>query len=259
MKVMFILHPARLRRSLGVIAGLGTLLGAWACSAEDASRDGGSGGAADAGAAADSAAGVSTRGGTAGAFDGRAGDTTGESGESGAAGASATSGAPGLPPGNAGGHSGMTTDGDAGQPANDAGGGGVRSNDAGAGGAAPTDPGSAGEPNNGDAGQAGSDGSEPMPPRLNGCTNYVDRTAPSASRDILWDGSLPLQAERCMKIRLGDQPLFIGDFEEHPLAELGGDAPSPFATIPWTFDRPGVFGYFCTVHTEMLGAIWIVP
>jgi hypothetical protein len=98
-----------------------------------------------------------------------------------------------------------------------------------------------------------------MPPRLNGCTSYVDRTAPDASRDIAWDGALPLRPERCMKIRLGDRPLFIGDFEEHPLAEFGGDDPSPFDTIPWTFDRPGVFGYYCTVHPEMLGAIWIVP
>lgn len=112
----------------------------------------------------------------------------------------------------------------------------------------------------GGAGGAGSAGSASHEgPRLNGCTTYVDRTAPSASRTLPWDAAIAVSPERCLKIRVDQEVVFDGDFDAHPIESSGGDSPSPFSTTPLAFARPGVFGYACTVHSEMTGAIWVVP
>jgi plastocyanin len=87
----------------------------------------------------------------------------------------------------------------------------------------------------------------------------VDRTAPSALRTVLWDASIAFAAERCLKIRAHQDVVFDGDFDAHPLEPLGGDMPSPFSGGHWSFSRPGVFGYICSIHSEMTGAIWVVP
>lgn len=57
---------------------------------------------------------------------------------------------------------------------------------------------------------------------------------------------------------MGQSVTFSGDLVEHPLAPLGGDKPNPLTRSPASFPSPGVFGYYCTVHPTMLGAIWVV-
>lgn len=136
---------------------------------------------------------------------------------------------------------------------------------------------SAGSDTGGDAGDGGAAGSESEPggaagrtsggaggngtdvPELNGCTMYQDGTEPSASRTVKWDASIAFAPERCLKIRIHQEVVFDGDFDAHPLEPLGGDMPSPFSSARWAFSRPGVFGYVCSIHSEMTGAIWVVP
>jgi hypothetical protein len=92
---------------------------------------------------------------------------------------------------------------------------------------------------------------------VNGCIEYTDRTSDSALRAITWDFGIVDAPERCMKVRIGQTVTFSGDFAEHPLAAGGGDTPSPIAERT-TFTQAGVFGYYCTDHPEMFGAIWVV-
>ena len=61
-----------------------------------------------------------------------------------------------------------------------------------------------------------------------------------------------------MKIRVGQGVTFSGDFVEHPIAPLRGDTPNPITGPSPTFPNTGVFGYFCTTHPAMTGAIWVV-
>jgi hypothetical protein len=107
------------------------------------------------------------------------------------------------------------------------------------------------------SGGAGGNGTDV--PELNGCTMYQDGTEPSASRTVKWDASIAFAPERCLKIRIHQEVVFDGDFDAHPLEPLGGDMPSPFSSARWAFSRPGVFGYVCSIHSEMTGAIWVVP
>ncbi|HEY6558866.1 MAG TPA: hypothetical protein VI072_16390 [Polyangiaceae bacterium] len=128
----------------------------------------------------------------------------------------------------------------------------------------------------GSAGRAGSGGSEPhdashevadsgVPndsasdagPAVNGCVQYVDRTSDGDVQTMPWDDDIAFSPERCMKVRVGQTVVFAGDFEEHPLAPDGGDTPSPIDEET-LFDQPGVFGYYCTSHPSMTGAIWVV-
>jgi plastocyanin len=76
----------------------------------------------------------------------------------------------------------------------------------------------------------------------------------------VWDASVPLQLARCMKIKAGQSVEFAGDFIEHPLSAFGGDTPNPiFSQASVLFPEPGLFGYLCTIHGSMTGAIWVVP
>jgi plastocyanin len=78
-------------------------------------------------------------------------------------------------------------------------------------------------------------------------------------RQLTWDENVLFEAERCMKIRVGQTVTFVGDFASHPLEASLGDSPSPIAPIA-TFADEGVFGFICPVHPlEMYGAIWVVP
>ena len=76
---------------------------------------------------------------------------------------------------------------------------------------------------------------------------------------IVWDTTLSSKANRCMKVKVGQTVAYEGTFSTHPLGPAGGDAPSPFASVPdtgkVTFDRAGTFGFVCGVHPSMTGAI----
>ena len=231
------------------IAWLVCGLGLVSCASDDEPHDGAQGGSS--GSSGESSGGNAASGGRTG----------------GSAGIAATGGRPatGGTGGTSGNADGGRTGGEAGSPGSSTGGSGPQ---AGA-------PSSAGSGNGGEGGAGGSEsepggaagravsggagGSGPEPPELNGCIEYVDRTAPSALRTVLWDASIAFAAERCLKIRAHQDVVFDGDFDAHPLEPLGGDMPSPFSGGHWSFSRPGVFGYICSIHSEMTGAIWVVP
>lgn len=109
---------------------------------------------------------------------------------------------------------------------------------------------------------------------INGCTNYVDRTGADADRDLTWDFPIGTDQERCIKIKAGQDVRFNGSFSVHPLREAGGTTPNPFAgaaqlvsnpgltgqeftTI--SFSTPGTYGYVCSFHPNMTGAVQVVP
>ncbi len=109
---------------------------------------------------------------------------------------------------------------------------------------------------------AGADTS-PAITALNGCTatDYVDRTAATADRTITWGFG---QTPKCMKIAVGQRVTFNGDFTQHPLVEKGGSTPNPFASPKGTggtrtvdFGPAGTFGYECSIHTSITGAILV--
>jgi hypothetical protein len=99
---------------------------------------------------------------------------------------------------------------------------------------------------------------------VQGCQpdQYVDRTATNADREIFWDFTIFGDPERCMQVRVGQTVTWGPDLESHPLAGQGGDMPNPInlhENGSVTFVAPGTFGYFCTSHTSMKGAIRVVP
>jgi hypothetical protein len=98
-----------------------------------------------------------------------------------------------------------------------------------------------------------------------GDNDYLDRTAPGASREIIWDFSSPGRPDKCMKIHAGQSVTWVGSLSGHPLEEDEGQRPNPIgpprdqgesATV--TFTQTGVFGYRCNFHFEMRGAIQVV-
>jgi plastocyanin len=104
------------------------------------------------------------------------------------------------------------------------------------------------------------------PIALNGCTVYEDRTATDADRELNFAQSLATDPERCIKARVGTSVCFhTSSFATHPLVASGGDTPNPIPNVSAGTDycvaltRPGVFGYRCTAHPAMTGAIWVVP
>jgi len=100
-----------------------------------------------------------------------------------------------------------------------------------------------------------------------GCTSFIDRTSPDASRDLTWDFTFPTTAERCLLVRAGQTIRFSdgaghpAKFELHSVQPSEGDTPNPLessldlttgiATIP----RPGTFGFYCVDHRTMRGAV----
>jgi plastocyanin len=104
------------------------------------------------------------------------------------------------------------------------------------------------------------------PTTLNGCAVYEDRTAADADRELDFAESLANQAERCLKAKVGTSVCFhASSFTTHPLVASGGDTPNPIPSLSAGTDycvaltSPGVFGYRCTAHAAMTGAIWVVP
>ena len=110
------------------------------------------------------------------------------------------------------------------------------------------------------------DGGSAAPLLINGCTSFVDRTAPDASRRLAWDDGIAHDPARCMHVRIGQTVTWAGDFNEHPLGPYRGAEPSPIvakadssASHNVTFTTPGTFGYLCGDHPEMIGAIFVAP
>ncbi len=109
-------------------------------------------------------------------------------------------------------------------------------------------------------GDGGSDGGGGLV--VNGCKTFVDESAPGAARKIVWDFPVSTAANRCMIVKKGQQVAFEGNFMTHPLGPLGGNGPNPFSSVPDTgkvsFPNAGTFGFACSVHPAMLGAIQVV-
>jgi hypothetical protein len=95
------------------------------------------------------------------------------------------------------------------------------------------------------------------------CTSYVDRTAPSADRTLLWTLALAGSPAACMKVAVGQTVTWSGSFTSHPLLADGGTTPNPIpnhdAAGNVTFTAPGTYGYICEIHAVMTGAIMVVP
>jgi plastocyanin len=110
----------------------------------------------------------------------------------------------------------------------------------------------------GSAGGGGSTGGS----SVNGCTTFVDQTADTDARKMVWDFSVSSDPNRCMTIKKGQTVAFEGNFTTHPLVAAGGDSPNPFSSVPATgkvtFDATGTFGFVCSVHASMNGAIQVV-
>jgi hypothetical protein len=99
---------------------------------------------------------------------------------------------------------------------------------------------------------------------INGCTGFKDHTDPSDERLINWDFAIATTPDRCMRIKVGQSVTWTGNFNVHPIAVKDGVTPSPIAEIDTasgkvTFPMQGTFGYGCTTHPAMSGAIDVVP
>ncbi len=96
------------------------------------------------------------------------------------------------------------------------------------------------------------------PPPVNGCkdTDYV------AANTIKWDFQI---VPACVTIKAGDSVTWNGNFVTHPLAAFNGASPSPIpnvssgATTTVKFPSAGVYGYHCTIHGSMIGAVKVTP
>jgi hypothetical protein len=99
---------------------------------------------------------------------------------------------------------------------------------------------------------------------VQGCrgSDYLDRTAPGADREIEWDYTIFADPERCMQVSVGQAVVFQGDFSFHPLDGFDGDTPNPISNHDVngsvTFLTAGTFGYRCLAHGPMTGAIRVV-
>jgi plastocyanin len=90
----------------------------------------------------------------------------------------------------------------------------------------------------------------------------VDESSAAAARKIVWDFSVSSAANRCMIVKKGQQVAFEGSLITHPLIAMGGNGPNPFSSVPdtgkVTFTGVGTFGFACSLHPAMLGAIRVI-
>ena len=99
---------------------------------------------------------------------------------------------------------------------------------------------------------------------VQGCqpNQYLDRTAPGADRELIWDFSVSTDPERCLQVVAGQTVVFQSEnFGFHPLAGSGGDTPNPISQHvngSVTFPAAGTFGFKCQAHSPMDGAIRVV-
>ena len=97
-------------------------------------------------------------------------------------------------------------------------------------------------------------------PDLNGCKNYVDRTADGASREIAWGFNVSTTPEACMRIKVGQTVTWKGELGIHPIGVKGGDANNPIKSANTnTVPAACPFGYVCTAHSTMTGVVVVVP
>jgi plastocyanin len=112
---------------------------------------------------------------------------------------------------------------------------------------------------------------------VNGCNggDYSDHTADADAQGthVKWDESIASSNDRCIKVRVGSTVTFEGDFAKHPMSASGGESVNPLAGIgerianpaspeefaPTKFEKTGVYGFVCSKHPEMKGAILVVP
>lgn len=117
----------------------------------------------------------------------------------------------------------------------------------------------------GGAGGGGGGSGGDQPKLINGCTVYQDQTSDGSPRNLNWDLPLASSPARCMKIKAGQSVTWRGLFSFHPLKAQGGDAGNPISnggsgdTHVVAFPATGTFGYVCTSHPSMTGAIFVAP
>jgi plastocyanin len=122
-------------------------------------------------------------------------------------------------------------------------------------------PGDAGADTGG--GDAGADTGGSEDEAVNNCRSFEDRTDEGASRTLTWDFSISTSPERCIRVRAGQTVTWNGNLDVHPVVVSGGDTPNPIegldtASGEVTFPSAGTFGYACSVHPAMIGAIDVV-
>lgn len=106
-----------------------------------------------------------------------------------------------------------------------------------------------------------------MPVVVNGCAaaDYVDATTDAAKRKL--DPWTVASGKQCITIKKGQSFTWTpgGGFATHPLAAKDGTMPSPItstttgATKTFDFPNEGTYGFVCTVHSVMTGAIRVIP
>lgn len=98
---------------------------------------------------------------------------------------------------------------------------------------------------------------------VQGCqpTQFIDRSSSSADRELNWDFGIGSDPERCLQVQVGQSVFWNGVSDVHPLDGFGGDLPNPIsshANGSVTFNSVGTFGFFCSNHSTMKGAIKVV-
>jgi plastocyanin len=108
------------------------------------------------------------------------------------------------------------------------------------------------------------------PLEINGCTaaSFMDATGGLDQRTLIWGpASLFDPLKKCIKVKVGQTVRWAGDFTAHPLVQDEGTTPTPIAgksgggvgSYDVEFTAVGTFGYLCTEHGSMTGAIYVVP
>lgn len=106
------------------------------------------------------------------------------------------------------------------------------------------------------------------PQPVNGCTSFVDKSAPNDTRaiDFPTGVSAAQYTPNCLKVKAGQSVTWNGSFPNHPLMAFGGDSGNPItttntgATKSFTFPAAGTYGFGCQFHSfAMFGAIQVVP
>jgi len=99
-------------------------------------------------------------------------------------------------------------------------------------------------------------------PPVNGCgpNDFV------AANMITWNFTV---VPKCVSIKPGDSVTWNGSFGTHPLDAFNGDTPNPIAgagvvadggsSVTIKFSTAGTFGFHCTTHATMLGAVKVAP
>ncbi len=89
---------------------------------------------------------------------------------------------------------------------------------------------------------------------------YIDATGDASKAKVTpWDTSLG--SKGCIKIKKGTAVTWNpAPSANHPLEPAGGDSGNPITnTATVTFSEVGTFGFQCGNHSEMQGAVWVVP